>query len=199
VARGAREFQEHRHRNDQQHRLCQIQKLATKEPRMEWKPPSRICSRLNFRPEFLNRIDETSSSTRSRSSSWRKSWTCSSINLRKRLALRNLKLEVSEAATKFDREEVTTRLRRAPLKRCHPAADRKSVGRQDPERRISPRGRRSMWMSIRRSMISNLKSVKNGRRRKPSRKEKVGAGGSERTSSAQPSQGCTAEAATTRP
>ena len=54
------QFQEHGHRHDQQHRLAEIQKLASREaePNGKSRPRSRTLLKDHFRPEFLNRIDE---------------------------------------------------------------------------------------------------------------------------------------------
>jgi len=59
--------------------------------------------KLNFRPEFLNRIDETIIFHTLSREQLAKIVDVQLNHLRKRLALRNLKLEVSEAANEVDR------------------------------------------------------------------------------------------------
>jgi ATP-dependent Clp protease ATP-binding subunit ClpB len=85
---------------------AEIQKLATKEaPEWEVEAAIKDLLKLNFRPEFLNRIDETIIFHTLSREQLAKIVDVQLNHLRKRLAMRNLKLEISEAATKFIGEE----------------------------------------------------------------------------------------------
>ena len=96
-----RRFQEHRHRHDQQHRLGSRSRSCRSKPGRGMGNRGGVKDMLkqHFRPEFLNRIDETivfhsagQGAARPRSS------TCSFGISRKRLAARNLKLDVTDKA-----------------------------------------------------------------------------------------------------
>ncbi len=84
----------------------EIQKLPTKEaPEWEWRPPVKQMLKEYFRPEFFNRIDETILFHSLRRDQLAKIVDVQLGNLRKRLAARNLKLELSPEASKLLAEE----------------------------------------------------------------------------------------------
>jgi ATP-dependent Clp protease ATP-binding subunit ClpB len=84
----------------------EIQKLATKET-PEWEVEAAVKQMLKdyFRPEFLNRIDETILFHSLSKDQLTKIVEVQLGNLRKRLANRNLKLELSPGASKLLAEE----------------------------------------------------------------------------------------------
>jgi ATP-dependent Clp protease ATP-binding subunit ClpB len=84
----------------------EIQKLASKEA-PEWEVEAAVKNLLrdHFRPEFLNRIDETILFHSLSREQLGKIVQVQLENLRRRLAQRNLKLAISEAATKLLGEE----------------------------------------------------------------------------------------------
>ena len=85
---------------------AEIQKLATREaPEWEVEAAVKDLLKLNFRPEFLNRIDETITFHMLSREQLAKIVDVQLNHLRKRLGMRNLKLEISEAATKLIGEE----------------------------------------------------------------------------------------------
>jgi ATP-dependent Clp protease ATP-binding subunit ClpB len=84
----------------------EIQKLATKEaPEWEVEAAIKDLLKLNFRPEILNRIDETIIFHTLSREQLEKIVEVQLNHLRKRLATRNLKLEISPAARKLIGEE----------------------------------------------------------------------------------------------
>ncbi len=121
---------------------AEIQKLASKDAE-SWEVEAAVKALLkdHFRPEFLNRIDETilfHSLTRDQIG---KIVDVQIDHLRKRLADRHLKLTLSPRRGKTPRRgRLRPRLRRPPPEAGDSAAHRKPGRQQNPRRRI--RGRR---------------------------------------------------------
>jgi ATP-dependent Clp protease ATP-binding subunit ClpB len=85
---------------------AEIQKLALKEaPEWEVEAAVKELLKLNFRPEFLNRIDETILFHTLRRDQLDKIVDVQLEHVRKRLATRSLKLQISEAARHLLGEE----------------------------------------------------------------------------------------------
>jgi ATP-dependent Clp protease ATP-binding subunit ClpB len=85
---------------------AEIQKLATKEaPEWEVEAAIKDLLKLNFRPEFLNRIDEVIVFHTLTRDQLKRIVDVQLDYLRKRLATRNLKLEVTDAARRLLSEE----------------------------------------------------------------------------------------------
>ena len=135
------QFQEHRHRHDQQHRLRgdpKARRADQAEPNGKSRPRSKTLLKDHFRPEFLNRIDETILFHSLSREQIGKIVDVQLDHLRKRLADRHLKLVAQPMPRKnlLGRRRVRSRLRGPAAEARDSAADREPRGRKNSGRRI---------------------------------------------------------------